>query len=213
MAGPSAASRRKLPKQARARATVEAVLQATAQVLVESGYEETTTNRVARVAGVSVGSLYQYFPNKESLVAALLERHEEHMLAQLTEMTQQLEGASLEDAIRTYVRAMLAVHAEHPELHRVLTQQLPNIYDTERYQYVQRRIESVVRGYFERHRHRLRPASLEQATFILSTAVESVTHAAVLDRPEMLEDDTFAEEISQLVLCYLLSERASSSPG
>ena len=52
--------------------TVEAILDATARVLVREGYARTSTNRVAAVAGVSIGSLYQYFPNKESLVAALV---------------------------------------------------------------------------------------------------------------------------------------------
>lgn len=62
---------RKLPKQERSRVTVEAILDATALVLVREGYDRASTKRVAGVAGVSIGSLYQYFPNKESLVAAL----------------------------------------------------------------------------------------------------------------------------------------------
>ena len=59
----------------RAQATVDAILAAAAQILVKHGYEGTNTNRIAEAAGVSVGSLYQYFPNKESIVVALMERH------------------------------------------------------------------------------------------------------------------------------------------
>ena len=66
---------RKRPRQERARVTVDALLDATAQVLIKDGYDGLSTNRVAAVAGVSVGSLYQYFPSKEALVAALLDRY------------------------------------------------------------------------------------------------------------------------------------------
>lgn len=59
---------RRKPRQSRSRATVDAILQATAQVLVRDGYQKATTNRIAERAGVSVGTLYQYFPNKDALV-------------------------------------------------------------------------------------------------------------------------------------------------
>src|SRR5687767_9201431 len=66
---------RKTASQARSRATVDAILRATAHILVREGYDHLTTNRVADRAGVSIGSLYQYFPGKEALVKALLDRH------------------------------------------------------------------------------------------------------------------------------------------
>jgi AcrR family transcriptional regulator len=64
---------------------VDSILDAAARVLRKHGYEEATTNRVAEVAGVSVGSLYQYFPNKEALVHALIERHDAAMWAVFTD--------------------------------------------------------------------------------------------------------------------------------
>ena len=66
---------RRRPRQARAQATVDAIIQATARVLIEDGYDRASTNRIAQAAGVSIGSLYQYFPSKEALVAALVEEH------------------------------------------------------------------------------------------------------------------------------------------
>ena len=66
---------RKSPRQARSRETVEVLLEAATRVLVEAGFEGASTNRIARVAGVSVGSLYQYFPNKAAIVRMLIERH------------------------------------------------------------------------------------------------------------------------------------------
>src|SRR5260370_40812254 len=71
---------RKSASQKRSRVTVETLLDATARVLTRHGYDRASTNRIAATAGVSVGSLYQYFPNKEALVAALVARPNREML-------------------------------------------------------------------------------------------------------------------------------------
>src|SRR5580658_5503276 len=66
---------RKQAQQVRSRNTVAAILEATTYILVRDGYERCTTNKVAQRAGVSIASLYQYFPSKEALVAALIDQH------------------------------------------------------------------------------------------------------------------------------------------
>jgi AcrR family transcriptional regulator len=195
-------SARKKPKQARAQATVTALLDATARVLVEEGYDQATTNRIAEVAGVSIGSLYQYFPNKDALVAALVDRHETEMLEMLSRYVAELERAPLEEAVRTYVRAMVTVHDRNPRLHRVLTA----TYDLSRPRPLHARFEAIVRGYLARHASRLRPPSLDQASFILVTSAEAVIHGALLHRPELLREESFVEEVCQLVLRYLLAD-------
>ena len=72
---------RKLASQERSRATVDALLEATTRVLLKEGYDRASTNRIAEVAGVSIGSLYQYFPSKEALVAAVIDRHQQEISA------------------------------------------------------------------------------------------------------------------------------------
>ena len=74
---------RKKPIQGRSKATVEAILEGTIRVLLDEGFETLTTTRVAEVAGVGVGTLYQYFPAKESLLFALLEREMATLEAEL----------------------------------------------------------------------------------------------------------------------------------
>src|SRR5690349_24663898 len=85
-------SPRKYASQARSRAPVDALIDATARILVREGFDKASTNLIAEVAGVSVGSLYQYFPSKEALVAAVLERDQQVMM--------QLVGGELADVAR-----------------------------------------------------------------------------------------------------------------
>ena len=68
-------SPRKVASQERSRSTVNALIEATARILKKDGYDQASTNRIAEVAGVGIGSLYQYFPSKEALVAAVIDRH------------------------------------------------------------------------------------------------------------------------------------------
>ena len=85
---------RKSPVQARSTASVDAILEATVQVLLSAGKERLTTTRVASRAGVSVGTLYQYFPNKSALLQAALKRH-------LGEVTEAIERVCLEQRNNT----------------------------------------------------------------------------------------------------------------
>src|SRR6516165_11432916 len=97
---------RKKPRQERSQVTVEAILDATARVLCTIGYDRASTNRIALAAGVSVGSLYQYFPSKEALVAALVERHVEQMTSLVKTKLAEVASDSVPNAVRTMIQAM-----------------------------------------------------------------------------------------------------------
>ena len=118
---------RKHATQDRSRATVDAILTATARVLVRDGFDHATTNRIAEEAGVSVGSIYQYFPNKEALVAALVERHMAEMGAIVEEAMMRVMDAPLEEAVREMVAVMLRAHGVDPPLHKVMLEQVPRV--------------------------------------------------------------------------------------
>jgi AcrR family transcriptional regulator len=197
---------RKTPKQARAQVTVDAILTATAELLVELGYERTTTNAIARRAGVSIGSLYQYFPNKEALFTALCDQHMNEMTALLIGEIASLRGRSLDEAIRPLVKALLRAHAVAPALHRVFIEQVPRINGLERVQQVDRMLVEVMSAELAKRPEKLRPRDLEMAVFILVHSVQAVTHAAILERPDALSDDALADEITALVLRYLLAD-------
>ncbi len=108
---------RKRPFQGRAHATVEAILEASAQVIGSHGLAGFTTNAVAERAGVSIGSLYQYFASKDGLMAALIERQQARQVASVAMAISALASdASLESAVRALVRAAMQHHHDDPLL-------------------------------------------------------------------------------------------------
>lgn len=103
-------SPRKLPRQRRAEATVEAILEAAAQLVAQRGLAGFNTNAVAERAGVSIGSLYQYFPNKDAIMAALIARQHDRQVQGLLEVLSVPPQGMLEDRVRVLVRAAMRHH-------------------------------------------------------------------------------------------------------
>ena len=195
-------SPRKAPKQRRSQQTVDAILEATARVLVQEGYSKASTNRIAKVAGVSIGSLYQYFPSKEALVMALAEQHCNAMLELLSQTAADLADAPIAVAVRSYVKAMLRAHSVEPELHRVLVSQMLHI-GLEHMHAIEEASRRIVRMYLELRRNEILPKDLDAAAFVLVTTVEAITHRAVLESPERLSAPALEEELCAIVLRYL----------
>ncbi|MEY4519616.1 MAG: hypothetical protein RLZZ499_2216 [Cyanobacteriota bacterium] len=204
---------RKLPQQDRSRMTVEAILEATTHILTEEGYDKANTNLIAERAGISIGSLYQYFPNKESLMAALMEQHSNEITALVESKLHDLFDAPLEDAIPELVKAVIAAHEINPRLHQVLNEEIPRSEQLQRMQKAHENIAELLRAYFRRwedspreglHK-RIHPQNIEMTVFILSRTVESLCHSAVIEHPSFVRNSQFEQEVSSLLLLYLNS--------
>ena len=196
---------RKSASQERSRATVQALLDATARVLTKEGYDRASTNRIAATAGVSVGSLYQYFPNKEALVAALVARHNREMLDLLREALKEVASLDLATAIAKLVRAAVDAHRVDPALHRVFDEQVPRMGQLAKIEALQGETFQLVRSYLEQRRDEISVRDLDSATSILVTTVEALTHQFVIHRPGAPERDRdrFIDEVTRLVVGYL----------
>src|SRR5262245_14388762 len=197
---------RKVASQERSRVTVDALLEATARVLLREGYDRASTNRIAEVAGVSIGSLYQYFPSKEALVAAVIDRHTQE-IAEVTR-TALIKAAArpIEVAARAFVSVAIDGHRVNPRLHGVLAEQIPRVGRLPKIEAFQQEGYALVRGYLEAHRDEVAVADLDLAAFVLVTVVEALTHAAVLRRPDILSDEKagrFVDDVTRLVVRYL----------
>jgi len=194
---------RKQASQARSTATVGAIMRATARILVKRGYQATTTNHIADAAGVSVGSLYQYFPNKEAIVAALLDEHLERTQEFLRAGTANALDQPLENAARALIEGLIAAHRVDPDLHRVFVEELPRIATFERIHQLEQDTLALVRAYIEVRLPELaKRRKVDVVAFVIVHAVEAVTHGAVLFRRDLLEDPAFVDEVVRLVVRY-----------
>jgi AcrR family transcriptional regulator len=194
---------RKQAVQPRAKATVDVILEATAHLLVREGYDRTSTNKVAVAAGVSIGSLYQYFPSKEALVAALMDRHTDEMMALVRGKTAEVWAEPVPVVVETLVRAMIEAHAVDPKLHKVFVEQVPRVGRLERLHDLEREVLGLARAFLEAHKSELRPLDLDVAAFVSVATIEALTHAAVLVREDLL-DERLVREIRDVVVRYLL---------
>ena len=175
---------RKKPAQKRSLETVNAILEATARVLKRDGYDRMSTNKVALAAGVSIGSLYQYFPSKEALAAALMERHVDAMRSLFEEEAQRLATAPLEVAVRAVILRMIEAHEIDPVLHPIL-EQAPRIGRLQKFEEVQERARMLVHQYLLVCTEPLRPKNLEVAADLVASIIETVSHKVVLRHSEV----------------------------
>ena len=203
--GPKKATRaRKVPRQQRSAETVAAIVEATERVLTDIGFDELTTNRVAKVAGVSVGSLYQYFPNREALVAAVIDRRARDTEQRLMETLRELQGKSLEQAIRALAEFYVGRYQTDRDFYKAV---IPHLAKVDKYHNVEAQAVSaakLLRYGLEIHTEKLKVKNLDVAAFLLVSAAVGVMSSAVTTREDLLDSDALVDELALLVSSYLL---------
>jgi AcrR family transcriptional regulator len=193
---------RKLPKQERSQATVSAILIATTRILTEEGYDKFNTNRVAELAGVSVGSLYQYFPNKAALLYALGEHHANEMAQLAQHHLEDLGDRSILEVLQQIIKAVLAAYAVNPKLYRILHQQVPRSEEMQKLD--DARIEQMLHSFLALHRDQLRPQNLDITVFIISRTIKALLYDAIADRPNLLKNGELEQELMSMLSSYLI---------
>jgi AcrR family transcriptional regulator len=198
---PRAFARRK-PKQRRARQTVDAILGAVIRILKREGFDAITTNHIAEVAGVSIGSLYQYFPDKRAIFVALHQRHVDEIDRMIETKLVEHASSSLDDLVRAMVEGMVDAHASDPELYELLLTEVPHRADGTRDFAV--RLHGAFRLAIASKLPQLKGGrDLDKVVFIVTHMVEALGHGAVLRRPSNLSLADAKKEVVQAVLAYL----------
>ena len=203
---------RKRPVQRRSRLTVDVILEAAARVFADRGYAGATTNHIAERAGVSIGSLYQYFPNKDTILVALHARHMESASEILRGMMEQALGEKKapDHLLRRFVGQIIEMHAADPALHHVLlyegprtpelSQKLHTIEDD-----MAQAVEQVLaeRGGISR-RH------AKHAAYLVVHVVESMAHEFVIHPPPDMPIEVFVEELVTMLSGYIWGRCAAA---
>jgi AcrR family transcriptional regulator len=209
-------SPRKRPRQRRSRETVGVILEAAARVFERRGYHGATTNRIAEHAGVSVGSLYEYFPSKESLLAALVHEH----LDQGRRLFDAFAAGVADGALpplamltRRYVDAIIELHAVAPGLHRVLFEET-RLHPRLRQAMDEFEDEMVAATEAFLHIHpEVAVEDKATAARIVVQVIESLTHKVVVHSRPGNEPSDYADAITKVITGYLCEREDTVSTG
>ncbi len=186
---------------------VETLLDATARIVGQVGLDAATTNRIAEVAGVSVGSLYQYFPGKASLLAALIEREARADLQAVRAVMDAGRELPLTEAIERAVEELVSRHARNPALYRFMLRYVPELGQHEKIRNIAAEGRGLLRDFLVLRERELAPGvSPDVAALVLGSALEAAVHAAIFERPELLEDRTLHRALTRLARLYLTAE-------
>ena len=196
---------RKRPSQERSRKTMETILDAAVRVFAELGFTGGTTNHIARSAGISVGSLYQYFPNKDAILVGLMERHLADGLTHLEPWMAEDKhrGLTPKELIRGMLDAVATDQLIDSRLHRVLLEAalrspavLQQVEDV-----AERVIGAIEAALAAAGETRVKDLAL--AARVVCLAGISLTHALALLESEEIDSDRYLDEVADLLSRYL----------
>jgi AcrR family transcriptional regulator len=190
MSDPGPLKPRKQPRQQRSAFMVEMILAAAARVLERHGLAGFNTNRIAEVAGISIGSLYQYFPNKHAVMVALIEQAQASLLQSIDRAMAEAAGLSLADGLRRLVRAAIAYQFSSPRLALVLDYEEQRLPVGDTLVTSAQLVRGQIRRFLQAHRPAIAAADLGLAADDLFVLVRALIDAAALRQ----EDDLLALE-------------------
>ena len=197
---------RREPKQQRSRHTVDAVLEAVQLVVKRHGAQAITTNRIAEVAGVSIGSLYQYFPDKRAIFTALHDGHVDDVRQVIEQTTSACASATMEEFTRELVNGLVNVHTEFGELHEVVSSSVPE--SALGFKNALHHTFGRVLSRADQERYSL--DERERMLFVLPRMVESLVHGAAHQARADLSRDGAGSEAIRTVLVYVNSFQGSA---
>jgi AcrR family transcriptional regulator len=205
-----AISPRKRPKQTRSQSLVDSALEAAARILSSLGYDAASTNRVAETAGISIGSLYQYFPNKDALIGAVIDRTIEEFMKRLEKDFEGHAELSVEQGIEVVTRRLVTSYMGKRKLLSVVFEQVSRVQRMKNILHARRHGARLVKASFERNRDRIHVADVDRASYIVVNAVMGVMLTAIVDEALPLNETQLADELIDLVKGYLLWDRSGA---
>ncbi len=206
-------SPRKEPKQRRSRGMYEAILEATAQLLTEKGYIATTTNHIADRTGISVGSLYQYFPNKEAIAVELLQRHIVGGLDYMGPLIARAMESRSDPAtlVKAFIDAACDHHTDNPTLHRVLEEEVPHpAHIREALRRNENLFAETIAKWIE-HQHPKDVHNPSVAARLVFFMIKTMTHWYILGQENEIGREVFVDELTAIVMRYLFPSLSKES--
>ncbi len=194
---------KKLPRQARSRATFDAIVEACARLLEARGYAALTTNHIARRAGVSIGTLYEYFPSKESVVYEVVRRVQVAFSDEAARPLELVARVSVEEAVRVWLLALVSAMRSRQGLLRAIADDVPRHLRDPHTRSAWTRHLALTRAAYELAGDRVRQDRVEEASFLVVTLVDAALNRLVLDPPADVDFDEALDELAVRVCSWV----------
>jgi AcrR family transcriptional regulator len=198
----SSDSQRKAPRQSRSKALVDSIFEATVRILPQIGSKKITTKKIAEVAGVSIGSLYQYFPNKESLLGALMDLGMNRMTTEMHKRIDSFDGQSMEALIDTSVDYVLEMFLTEKEKNREIFRQVPELGRIANlYGFRQKVVERLALE-LERHNPGHKKPEYVLCSFVAVNSVMGIVQTMLYDEKQSYTIEQLSSELKIMLKGY-----------
>ncbi len=194
--------RRKLPRQQRAKATVDSILDAANDLIREKGFSSIGTGEIAARAGVNIASLYQYFPNRETILFSLYEEAANQGAHKLNSLAMKIVHDELETVVPKIIKLLLTHYEEHSAILLRMLHEVPELRRATRVVPFEKMIGSTIRLYLQQHPE-FRIKDTPRHMFFLENLVVSNLTRYVTDPPPNVSRSEFLTHLSRVIVAYL----------
>jgi AcrR family transcriptional regulator len=187
---------------------VETILDATTRILVKDGYVRLTTNGVAERAGISIGSLYQYFPNRDALITGVAQRYSDKMKSELSEILVETKSDGFKSALTAMIKGIAARNATNPMLNHILNHELPRLGNMEWRDEIAARSLAIADSLLAAHKSELRKdIDHKTAAFLIAKTVEAIMTSMGQAKAAKLDKDLIESSMIEMLLLFLVDSR------
>ncbi|WP_394836678.1 TetR/AcrR family transcriptional regulator [Pendulispora rubella] len=192
-------SPKKVPQQARSRQMVGDILETAARLLVRGGYEALTTNHVADEAGVGIASVYEYFPNKQAIVAAVVTRVAEDVLDELQKALAEAAHANAKEGLALWLDAMFGAIERRRAILTVMVREIPFLWEIPAVQSLGERLLQLARGAGMLSRKPVVVAHYEAVAYLMTIMVRAAVLESVIRPPPHIPQAELRKTLTQLL--------------
>lgn len=197
---------KKVPRQARSKATVEAIIQSCKLLLLEQGYNPLTTNDIARVAGVSIGSVYEYFPGKEAVVTAMVRELIESYFKKLKSEITSKHNNNYETAMRHWIGLLFKLVQENKRLLQVLLFEVPYSLRIVPVDSIKAELFTLVMQGAARSQNQYKLNVTPEVLYLISTTTAGTLTGLVFAPSPHIESEKVLNELSNKIVAWMRQE-------
>ena len=195
------------PQQERAKATYDAILEAAIRVLVEEGYPDASTVKIAQAAGVSVGTVYAYFADKDEIFSTYVDTRIGHILSAIASNVSMASYATVEEGIRDVIGAAVTFTMSNKKTLSAMVGKIPGVYDGMMLRGIMPQLYPVAEQFYRAHGLVRNETEARRLTYVLSSAVTGFFIRFITDPDQPLDEEEIADELVALMMGYIVRYR------